>query len=211
MAGWLTQPAYSFPIVHSPLWDVSYHRVCKIEKGRDWSYRPFRVSKGNFLKSENRTSGSLKNELLSCSEKGCQLKWHPFRALMPGCKLCFFGRFYVSPQISRKNGENKLHLEVYLYCSGKRTSPQLRPFVFPNALVLQRMDKKTRIKQKAMWKRPHNRISRCFVLFLTLRTIFGYITNLAIVMEFGNDSQVFTWAMKKKEPGYWHMTFIGIN
>ena len=131
MAGWLIQPAYSFPIVHSPLWDVSYHRVCKIEKGRDWSYRPFRVSKGNFLKSENRTSGSLKNELLSCSEKGCQLKWHPFRALMPGCKLCFFGRFYVSPQISRKNGENKLHLEVYLHCSGKRTSPQLRPSVFP--------------------------------------------------------------------------------
>jgi len=116
---------------HSPLWDVSYRRICKAEEGRDEWYRPFRVSKGNFRKSENRTSGSLKNELLSCSEKGCQLKWHPFRALMPGCKLCFFGRFYVSPQISRKNGENKLHLEVYLYCSGKRTSPKLRPSVFP--------------------------------------------------------------------------------
>ena len=41
---------------HSPLRDVSYRRVYKTEEGRDEWSRPFRVSKGNFWKFENRTS-----------------------------------------------------------------------------------------------------------------------------------------------------------
>ena len=113
-------PSHVCDIVHSPLRDILQRRVWEIEKGRDWSYRPFRVSKGNFLKSEKRTSGSLKNELLSCSEKGCQLKWHPFSACMLGCKLCFFGRFYVSLQISRKNGKKD-----------ETSASQASRFVFP--------------------------------------------------------------------------------
>ena len=55
----------------------------------------------------------------------------PFQHINAWLQTVFFGRFYVSPQISRKNGKNELHLEVHLCCSGKRTCPQLRPSVFP--------------------------------------------------------------------------------
>ena len=146
---------------------------------------------------------------------------------MPGCKLCFFGRFYVSPQISRKNGENKLHLEVHLYCSGKRTSPQLRPSVFPKETSRnlfwkhQEVSKRTRITADGQEDSDKTKgdVKKTPQQDLTLLClVFGLENHFRLYHQPCDCHGVREWFSsfcmsneEKGKPGYWHMTFTGIN